>query len=81
MNGRLRYKTDLYLEVLGRQTMDSSQISEGLFKLGMKATPRQVTNFIKQNLNTCIDIIRVNSKTGSSYHNNYSLTPGALNVS
>ena len=81
MNGRLRYKTDLYLAVLGHHTMDSDKISEGLFELGIKATPRQVTNFIKQHLNTCIDIIRVDTKTGSSYRNNYRLTSGALNVS
>ncbi len=81
MNGRLKYNVSMYLEALGSEIRDSKQISEALNKLGFKATPRQVTHFIKQNLNHFIDIRRVNSETGSSYHNVYQLAPGAVNVS
>ncbi len=81
MNGRLKYKVNMYLEAIGLDEKDSKQISKALSKLGFDATPRQVTNFIKYNLNNLINIRRVNSETGSSYHNEYQLAPGALNVS
>ena len=80
MNGRFKYKTNIYLESLGSKVMNSNQLSEALSKLGHVATPRQATNFIKQHLNHCVEIIRVDQKNGS-YRNSYKLVPGALNVS
>lgn len=80
MNGRLTYLANLYLKALGSDMLDSNQLSDALNKLGHTATPRQATNFIKQHLNNCVEINRVDQRNGS-YRNSYKLIPGALNVS
>ena len=78
MNGVLKYKINSYLEAIGSEEMDSNKLSKNLIEKGIRDTPRQVSNFIRQHMNHIIDIRRVDRN--GSYYNLFQILPGTLNI-